>query len=161
MALPVVAIIGRPNVGKSSLLNALAGKMISIVEPTAGVTRDRISTFIERNDRYFELVDTGGYGIVDKDQLSEHIQRQILQAIESANLVLFMVDIREGFVPLDKEIAQLLHKHGPRLRGGEPVPAPAFAGVNLSPQKRGAGIIGVANKADTAAMFPVAVDSHK
>jgi GTP-binding protein len=133
MALPVVAIIGRPNVGKSSLLNALAGEMISIVEPTAGVTRDRVSTFIGRNDRYFELVDTGGYGIVDKDQLSEHIQRQILQAIELANLVLFMVDIREGLVPLDKEIAQLLHKHG-------------------------LDVIGVANKADSAKMFPAAAE---
>ena len=60
MGLASVAIIGRPNVGKSSLLNALAGKMISIVEPTAGVTRDRVTTLIEINDHYFELVDTGG-----------------------------------------------------------------------------------------------------
>ena len=70
MALPVVAIIGRPNVGKSSLLNALAGQMISIVEPTAGVTRDRVSTIIGRDEQYFELTDTGGYGIVDSDQRS-------------------------------------------------------------------------------------------
>ena len=56
--MPVVAIIGRPNVGKSSLLNGLAGQMISIVEPTAGVTRDRVSTIIGRDDHYFELVDT-------------------------------------------------------------------------------------------------------
>jgi len=62
--------MGRPNVGKSSLLNALAGEMISIVEPTAGVTRDRVSTFIGHDDHYFELIDTGGYGIVDSDQLS-------------------------------------------------------------------------------------------
>ncbi|MHC4478146.1 MAG: GTPase, partial [Planctomycetota bacterium] len=74
MALPKVAIIGRPNVGKSSLLNALAGEMISIVEPTAGVTRDRVSTIIARDDRYFELVDTGGYGIIDSDELSEHVE---------------------------------------------------------------------------------------
>jgi GTP-binding protein len=131
MALPVVAIIGRPNVGKSSLLNALAGQMISIVEPTAGVTRDRVSTIIARDDRYFELVDTGGYGIVDSDQLSSHIEQQIRRAIESANLVLFMVDIRDGLVPLDKKIAQLLRKN------------------NLD-------VIGVANKADTAKMFPAA-----
>lgn len=131
MALPVVAIIGRPNVGKSSLLNALAGEMISIVEPTAGVTRDRVSTIIGREERYFELVDTGGYGIVDSDQLSNHIERQIFQAIESARLVLFMVDIRDGLVPLDEKIAQLLRKH------------------NLD-------VIGVANKADTSKMFPAA-----
>jgi GTP-binding protein len=131
MALPVVAIIGRPNVGKSSLLNALAGQMISIVEPTAGVTRDRVSTIIGRDDQYFELTDTGGYGIVDSDLLSEHIERQIHQAIESANLVLFMVDIRDGIVPLDKKIAQLLRKND-------------------------LDVIGVANKADTAKMFPTA-----
>jgi GTP-binding protein len=81
MALPTVAIIGRPNVGKSSLLNALAGRMISIVEPTAGVTRDRISTIIERNDKYIELIDTGGYGIVDADHLDEHVEDQIRRAI--------------------------------------------------------------------------------
>lgn len=131
MALPVVAIIGRPNVGKSSLLNALAGEMISIVEPTAGVTRDRVSTIIGRDEHYFELVDTGGYGIVDVDQLSGHIEQQILQAIESANLVLFMVDIRDGLVPLDEKIAQLLRKNS-------------------------LDVIGVANKADTAKMFPAA-----
>jgi len=136
MGVPVVAIIGRPNVGKSSLLNALAGEMISIVEPTAGVTRDRVSTFIERGDRYFELVDTGGYGIVDSDALSEHIEQQILAAIESANLVLFMVDIRDGVVPLDERIAQLLRKY------------------NLD-------VIGVANKADNAKMFPAAGEFTK
>jgi len=136
MALPVVAIIGRPNVGKSSLLNALAGQMISIVEPTAGVTRDRVSTIIGRDSQYFELVDTGGYGIVDSDQLSSHIEQQILQAMESANLVLFMVDIRDGLVPLDETIAQLLRKN------------------NLD-------VIGVANKADTAKMFPAAAEFSK
>ncbi|KPK43840.1 MAG: hypothetical protein AMJ65_04670 [Phycisphaerae bacterium SG8_4] len=131
MALPVVAIIGRPNVGKSSLLNALAGQMISIVEPTAGVTRDRVSTIIGRDDHYFELIDTGGYGIVDSDRLGDHIEQQILHAIESADLVLFMVDIRDGIVPLDETIAQLLRKN------------------NLD-------VIGVANKADTAKLFPAA-----
>ena len=136
MGVPVVAIIGRPNVGKSSLLNALAGQMISIVEPTAGVTRDRVSTFIERGERYFELVDTGGYGIVDSDALSEHIEQQILAAIESANLVLFLVDIRDGVVPLDERIAQLLRKH------------------NLD-------VIGVANKADNAKIFPAAGEFTK
>ncbi|HUW20341.1 MAG TPA: ribosome biogenesis GTPase Der [Sedimentisphaerales bacterium] len=131
MGLPKVAIIGRPNVGKSSLLNALAGEMISIVEPTPGVTRDRISTIIERKDRCFELVDTGGYGVVDRDDLSSHIEKQIQQAIESAELVLFMVDIRDGLVPLDAKIAGFL-------------------------RKQDLDVIGVANKADTARMFPAA-----
>ena len=133
MALPKVAIIGRPNVGKSSLLNALAGAMISIVEPTAGVTRDRVSTIIERNEQYFELIDTGGYGIIASDELSRHIEGQILQAIESANLVLFMVDIRDGLVPLDEKIGRLLRKNE-------------------------LDTIGVANKADTPRMFPAAAE---
>lgn len=111
MSLPVVAIIGRPNVGKSSLLNSLSGKMISIVDPTAGVTRDRVSTVINRDDRYFELVDTGGYGIVDSDALEEHVENQIFQAIGTADVVVFMVDIREGIMPLDTRIAQMIRKH--------------------------------------------------
>ena len=148
MALPVVAIIGRPNVGKSSLLNALAGQMISIVEPTAGVTRDRVSTILGRDEQYFELVDTGGYGIVDSDRLESHIEQQIHQAIESADLVLFMVDIRDGVVPLDEKIARLLRKNDPRLHGGKPAPAKA-------------GVIGVANKADSAKMFPAAGEFSK
>ena len=111
MAIPVVAIIGRPNVGKSSLLNSLSGRMISIVDPTAGVTRDRVSTILEYNERYFELVDTGGYGIVDSDALESHVENQIFQAISQATLVLFVVDIREVITPLDKQIALLLRKH--------------------------------------------------
>ncbi len=136
MALPVVAIIGRPNVGKSSLLNALSGEMISIVEPQPGVTRDRVSTIIGRDDKYFELVDTGGYGIVDADQLEEHVEGQIRQALESANLVLFMVDIRDGVVPLDEAIARML-------------------------RRQGLAVTGVANKADTAAHFGAAGEFAK
>ncbi|MHC4344139.1 MAG: ribosome biogenesis GTPase Der, partial [Planctomycetota bacterium] len=136
MALPRVAIIGRPNVGKSSLLNALAGEMISIVEPTAGVTRDRVSTIIGKNDRYFELIDTGGYGIIDSEDLSSHIEQQIQQAIESANVVVFMVDIRDGLVPLDEKIARLL-------------------------RKQSLDVVGVANKADTARLFPAAGEFSK
>ncbi|MBN1436339.1 MAG: ribosome biogenesis GTPase Der [Sedimentisphaerales bacterium] len=115
MALPVVAIVGRPNVGKSSLLNSLAGRMISIVEPTAGVTRDRISALIELDGRYFELVDTGGYGIEDHDNLTKHVEQQISLAIDRCDLVLFMVDAREGVVTLDKEVAGLLRARGAEL----------------------------------------------
>ncbi len=115
MALPVVAIIGRPNVGKSSLLNSLAGQMISIVDPTAGVTRDRVSTIIEQGDRFYELVDTGGYGIVDADALEQHVENQIFLAISTASLILFIVDIREGITPLDTRIAQMIRKHDPKV----------------------------------------------
>lgn len=108
MNLPSVAIIGRPNVGKSSLLNFLARRRISIVDPTAGVTRDRIGAIVEHDGRFFEIIDTGGYGIDDPDNLTEHVQTQIRQAIEEASLVLFVVDARNGLVPLDKTVAALL-----------------------------------------------------
>lgn len=112
LALPVVAIVGRPNVGKSSLLNCISGKMVSIVEPTAGVTRDRVSVIVEHDERFFELIDTGGYGIVDHEDLTEHVESQIYQAIQSADLILFVVDVREGIMPLDKEMARKLRKEG-------------------------------------------------
>lgn len=108
--LPVVAIVGRPNVGKSSLFNYLAGRRISIVDPTAGVTRDRVSTIVEYEGRYFELVDTGGVGLVDRDDLSADVERQIEYALAAASVVVFVVDVRSGLAPLDLEVAE-------RLRG--------------------------------------------
>lgn len=108
MAVPIVAVVGRPNVGKSSLFNWLAGRRISIVDPTAGVTRDRVSTLIQAEHRFFELVDTGGIGIEDVDNLTEDVERQIKIAIEEAALILFVVDARAGIVPLDEEVAARL-----------------------------------------------------
>ncbi|MBI5764167.1 MAG: ribosome biogenesis GTPase Der [Planctomycetes bacterium] len=108
MSLPIVAIVGRPNVGKSSILNLLAGRRISIVDPTAGVTRDRVSAVCEFEERYFELIDTGGYGIEDSDNLTQHVEQQIQYAIAGADLILFVVDIREEITPLDQEVARLL-----------------------------------------------------
>ena len=111
MTLPTVAIVGRPNVGKSSLFNAIVGQMISIVDPMAGVTRDRVSAIVCYDDRYFELVDTGGYGIVDSDALSEHIENQIFLALASAAVVIFVVDVQEGITSLDRTTAELLRKY--------------------------------------------------
>jgi len=106
--LPIVAIVGRPNVGKSSLLNLLAGRRISIVDPTAGVTRDRVSTPVTVGERSFDLTDTGGYGIIDKDDLTTDIERQIQLAIDEAQLILFTVDAQTGPVPLDIKVADYL-----------------------------------------------------
>ncbi len=108
MSLPIVAIVGRPNVGKSSILNLLSGRRISIVDPTAGVTRDRVSAICEVDEKFFELIDTGGYGIEDSDNLTQHVEQQIQYAIAGADLILFVVDIREEITPLDQEVAKLL-----------------------------------------------------
>ncbi|MBW7906203.1 MAG: ribosome biogenesis GTPase Der [Phycisphaerae bacterium] len=110
MALPVVVIVGRPNVGKSSLLNALARERISIVDPRAGTTRDRVSALIEHRDRYFELIDTGGVGVVDVDHLESHVEEQIRFALARADVVLFVVDAQDGLTVLDQRVAELLRR---------------------------------------------------
>ena len=133
---PVVAIVGRPNVGKSSLFNWLAGRRIAIVDPTAGVTRDRLTALIPVGQRYVELVDTGGMGIQDVDNLTAHVERQIETAIEQASLILFVIDVRSGLTPLDEEVAR-------RLRY---VTKP---------------ILLVANKCDTPELEPQAAEFYK
>ena len=92
MGIPQVVIVGRPNVGKSSLFNWLAGKRLAIVDTTAGVTRDRVTHLIDVRDRFAELVDTGGMGIVDADNLTDQIEDQIQVAVDSAQVVLLVVD---------------------------------------------------------------------
>ncbi len=108
MPLPKVAIVGRPNVGKSSIFNWIAGKRISIVDPTAGVTRDRVAHVMHHGDRWFELVDTGGIGIIDSDALEEDVENQIRVGIEEADCIVFVVDGITGVVPLDQEVAERL-----------------------------------------------------
>lgn len=110
MAVPRIAIVGRPNVGKSSIFNWLAGRRLAIVEDFAGVTRDRLNTMLEHNDRHFELIDTGGIGIEDVDNLTDQVEGQILAAIEEADVLLFVVDSRSGLVPLDSEVADRLRR---------------------------------------------------
>lgn len=108
MAVPQVVIVGRPNVGKSSLLNWLAGRRISIVDDQPGVTRDRVTYLMDYNGRFFELVDTGGIGIEDADNLTKEIEQQIDAALETADVVLFVVDTRTGVLPLDSDVAKKL-----------------------------------------------------
>jgi GTP-binding protein len=112
-----IAIVGRPNVGKSTLLNRMANSRVAIVEPTAGVTRDRVAVPARiatgEGDRWFEVVDTGGIGIVDRDDLGPEVEAQVLAAVQSSDLVLFLVDAKDGLTPLDGEVAK-------RLRGIAP-----------------------------------------
>jgi GTP-binding protein len=108
MGVPEVAIVGRPNVGKSSVFNWLAGRRLSIVDEVAGVTRDRVTYLMEVEDHFFELVDTGGVGINDVDDLTREIEEQIELALETADVILFVVDTRSGLLPLDEEVAKRL-----------------------------------------------------
>ncbi len=108
MKLPQVVIVGRPNVGKSSVFNWIVGKRLAIVDDKAGVTRDRMSYLLYERERYFELVDTGGMGIEDEDNLTSHIEEQITTAIDSAAVIVFVVDTQSGVTPLDEEVVRRL-----------------------------------------------------
>ena len=110
--LPQVVIVGRPNVGKSSLFNWLVEKRIAIEDPTAGVTRDRLVQRIELDGRVLELVDTGGMGFDDPDGLTAEIDRQIESGLAHAAVVLFVVDVRTGIVPADLQVAQRIRRIG-------------------------------------------------
>ncbi|MEO0478294.1 MAG: ribosome biogenesis GTPase Der [Planctomycetota bacterium] len=154
MTLPTLAVVGRPNVGKSSLMNRLAGRRVSIVEPTAGVTRDRVTVPVEALGRRFEVIDTGGLGLVDEEKLKAHIEHQIDTALSSADAVIFVVDGKEGLVPGDEMVAQRLRRLGrnvvlavnkiesyqdemlvhdwARVGFGEPIPISALEGFGIS-----------------------------
>jgi GTP-binding protein len=108
--IPKVVIVGRPNVGKSSLFNWLIEKRIAIEDPTAGVTRDRLVQRISLDDRVVDLVDTGGMGFDDPDGLTAQIDRQIESGLGTAAVVLLVVDIRSGMLPVDAEVARRVRR---------------------------------------------------
>ncbi|EOD01280.1 ribosome biogenesis GTPase Der [Caldisalinibacter kiritimatiensis] len=110
MGRPVVAIVGRPNVGKSTLFNRIAGKRIAIVEDKPGVTRDRIYAEGEWLNKYFTLIDTGGIEPESKDIILSQMRRQAEIAIETADVILFLVDGIQGLTPTDREVAEMLRK---------------------------------------------------
>lgn len=148
-----VAIVGRPNVGKSTLFNYLVGKRISIVEDTPGVTRDRLYAEVEWTGRRFTLVDTGGIDALSEDVLFKQMRLQAEVAIDEADLIVFLVDGRQGVTAADEEVARILrHTQKPvlvvankldvsalfahatdffRLGLGEPMPISAANGMNI------------------------------
>ena len=107
---PIVAVVGRPNVGKSTLFNRLAGRRIAIVEDTPGVTRDRIYADVEWLNHSFVLIDTGGIEPYSKDLLVSQMRRQAELAIESADVIVFLTNVKEGVTAADREIAAMLQK---------------------------------------------------
>ena len=112
MPIPIVVITGRPNVGKSSIFNMLARSRIAIVDAFPGVTRDRIATVLTHDALTFELVDTGGVGIVDSQGLEEDVFTQIEIAFAEADLILFVVDALDGIMPGDADLARRLRQLG-------------------------------------------------
>ncbi|MEK7867562.1 MAG: ribosome biogenesis GTPase Der [Planctomycetota bacterium] len=136
MSVPVVAIVGRPNVGKSTLLNAILKKRISIEDPTPGTTRDRVSARATIEGRMVEIVDTGGIVERDKDPLAKEVQKQVDLALKSADVIVFVVDVRIGVTAFDSAIAARLR------RASKP-------------------IILVANKVDTPGFRPATADFYQ
>ncbi|MDQ0285676.1 GTP-binding protein [Desulfofundulus luciae] len=152
MSKPIVAIVGRPNVGKSTLFNRLVGSRIAIVEDKPGITRDRLYQDAEWAGRVFTLVDTGGLDFVESGDIPRQVRRQVELAIEEADVVLFLVDARAGLTSTDEDVAALLRRTSKpvllvankvenfqrtgqlvdffRLGLGEPIPISAAQGMN-------------------------------
>jgi len=113
---PIIAIVGRPNVGKSTLFNRLVGTRQAIVDPTPGVTRDRLYADAEWRGQSFTLVDTGGFEPLLEDEIPRKVREQAEQAISEADLIVFVVDGRAGLMPTDIEVAAILRRtHKPLL----------------------------------------------
>ena len=112
MSKPIVAIVGRPNVGKSTLFNTLAGERISIVKDYPGVTRDRIYADVDWLNHNFTIVDTGGIEPDTGDMMLKHMREQAIIAIDPADVIMFLVDVKQGLVDSDYKVADMLRKSG-------------------------------------------------
>jgi len=106
----IIAIVGRPNVGKSTLFNRLTQSRDAIVDPTSGVTRDRQYGHSDWNGKHFSIIDTGGYVMGGDDQFEEEIRKQVALAVDEADVILFLCDAREGLTPMDEDVADMLRR---------------------------------------------------
>ncbi len=157
LKLPSVAIVGRPNVGKSALFNRIIRRRLAIVHEESGVTRDRITAIAEWEERQFLLIDTGGLGYFKGERVTDHFDKFIIDqlnvAVESADKIIFVIDIIKGITPLDSEVANFLREHdkeivftankadNPELLDsachlatlgfGEPVPVSSLHNINI------------------------------
>src|SRR5262245_22833995 len=123
---PLVAIVGRPNVGKSTLFNKLIGQRMAIVEDLPGTTRDRIYADAEWNGRIFTLVDTGGLELGTSNNMSSQIVAQAQLAIEEADVIVFLLDAKSGITEADREVADVLRRSGkPVVLGANKADNPA------------------------------------
>lgn len=129
MSKPVVAIVGRPNVGKSTLFNALAGEMISIVKDTPGVTRDRIYADVTWLDKEFTMIDTGGIEPDSKDIILSQMREQAQIAIDTADVIIFITDVKQGLVDADSKVADMLRRS---ISFPIPVPLPLPASCAIT-----------------------------
>jgi GTP-binding protein len=154
MRKPIVAIIGRPNVGKSTLFNRLIGRRIAIVEDEPGTTRDRLHADVSYRDKAFTIVDTGGLVVAPKPGMASLIKKQVTMAIDEADAIIFVVDVLDGITGEDKELAELLRRSGKpvvvaanksdndqrgyesaqfyKLAIGDPIPISAYHGLGVS-----------------------------
>ena len=154
MTKPIVAIIGRPNVGKSTLFNRLIGRRVAIVEDEPGTTRDRLHSNVSWKDKTFTIVDTGGLEIDPKPGMASLIKHQVTMAIDEADAIIFVVDVLDGITGEDKELAELLRRSGKpvvvaankadneqrgyesaqfyKLAIGDPIPISAYHGLGVS-----------------------------
>ena len=154
MTKPIVSIIGRPNVGKSTLFNRLIGRRVAIVEDEPGTTRDRLHANVFWKDKAFIIVDTGGLVVDPKPGMASLIKKQVTMAIEEADAVIFVVDVLDGIAVEDKELAELLRRSGKpvvvaanksdnaqrgygsaqfyKLAIGDPIPISAYHGLGVS-----------------------------